>query len=119
MNKTMLAVISLLLLAGCGEPKTIKMDRMHAVNPMGSFYVDGEVGSVGGGVTSLKMGDVEYTNLTFKDETGSYTFYFLPSAHQRQPAAGDKARMTVRFIVLDQSFAGGGRAPIIEAFEFK
>lgn len=120
MKSTLVAIlISAVLLAGCGEPKTYKLNRMHAINPSGTFFVEGSIQGIGMALTEFKAGDQTYTNLTLQDDTGQYTFYFLPSAHARQPAVGDKVKLSVRFVVLNSSFAGGGRAPIIEKFEIK
>ncbi len=119
MKTTLTVLVLSVLMLGCGEPKITKMNRMHAVNPMGTFYVAGEVKGVGNGVTKFTSGTVEYTDLRLADETGEYTFYFLPTAHSKQPVVGDKVKMGVKFVVLDSSFAGGGRAPIIQEFEFK
>lgn len=119
MRSVLTAVAVAVFLTACGEPKTYKMDRMHAINPMGTFYVEGKVTGIDKALTQLTVGDVKYTNLTLQDDTGHYTFYFLGSAHSRQPVEGDNVKMVVKLRVLDQSFAGGGRAPIIEKFEYK
>ncbi len=107
-----------LVLIGCGEPKTITLDRMHRVGGSGQYYVIGSVVDVGNGILKYREGDTEWSNLRLRDNTGEYTFHFLPSATPRQPVVGDKIKILIRGKMLDKTVGGSPTVQVIEKFEF-
>lgn len=108
-----------LFLVGCGEPKTITLNRMHTVGGSGQYYVSAEVVDVGNGILKYKEGDTEWNNLRLRDSTSEYTFHFLPSQHARQPVVGDKVKVLIRGKRVSQTVGGSPTVQLIEKFEFQ
>lgn len=120
MRKYLLAVVlPTLLFAACGEPKTVKLNRMYLRSGSGQYYVEGTVQAVGDSIVRLKVGEVEYSNLRLRDDTGEYTFHFLPSEHTRQPVTGDNVKCLAEGGFATSSFGGSPTAQVIRKFEFK
>ena len=107
------------LLYGCGEPKTVKLGRMHTRSGSGRYYAQGKIMDIGNGVLVLKAGENEYSNLRLRDDTGEYTFHFLPAEHQRQPAVGENVKLLVHGRFVDQTPSGSPTVQVIEKFEFQ
>jgi hypothetical protein len=119
MKKYLAVLLCGLFLVGCGEPKTITLDKMYAVGGSGRYYINASVADIGHGVVTYKVGDTEWTNIRLRDNTGEYSFYFLPSDHPRQPAVGDNVRVLIRGKMVDSTFGGSPTVQIIEKFEFQ
>lgn len=109
---------SVLFLTGCGEPKTIKLNKMFAVGGSGRYYVNAKVADVGHGIVKYKEGETEWTDIRLMDETSEYTFHFLPSEHARQPVVGDNVRVLIHGKMVDKTFGGSPTVQVIEKFEF-
>lgn len=119
MRRPIALVLVSLILAGCGEPRTITLNHIHTVGGSGQYVVVAKVVDVGGGILTYKEGETAWTNIRLRDDTGESTFHFLPSQQSRQPVVGDSVKVLIRGKRVQQTPGGSPTVRIIETFEYR